>query len=74
MLRASGSKAPGNQPFTIRWPSVEGKRYEVERSVMLFGGSWIPVSTKDGTGLEMQFQDGDSIGNTRYFYRVRVAE
>src|SRR5206468_12688358 len=61
VLRASASKAPGSQqPFTIRWPSVEGKRYEVQRSVTLFGDSWSPVSTKDGTGLEIQFQDGDS--------------
>ena len=57
-----------------RWPSVEGKRYVVERSVTLFGDSWSPVSTNDGTGLEMQFQEGDSSGNIHYFYRVRVAE
>ena len=73
--KASRRHQPGSQQsFTIRWPSVAGKRYEVERSVTLFGGSWSPVSTKDGTGLEMQFQDGDSIGNIQYFYRVRVAE
>ena len=60
-------------PFTIRWPSVEGKRYVVERSVSLFGASWSPVSTNDATGLEMQFQDLDTGGNI-YFYRVRLAE
>ena len=75
VLRASASQAPGSQqPFTVRWPSVEGIRYVVERSVTLFGGSWSPVSTKDGTGLELQFEDGDSVGNIHYFYRVRVAD
>jgi len=75
VLQASAVKAPGTeQPITVRWPSVEGKRYEVERSMTLFGDSWTPVSTKDGTGLEVQFQDTDSIGNTHYFYRVRVVE
>ena len=74
VLRAS-AKAPGSQqPFSIRWPSVEGKRYVVERSVTLFGNSWSPVSTNNGTGLELQFQEGDSSGNIHYFYRVRVAE
>ena len=40
----------------------------------LFDGSWSPVSTNDGTGLEMQFQESDSSGSIHYFYRVRVAE
>ena len=75
VLRVSASQAPGGQqPFTIRWPSVEGKRYVIDRSVTLFGGSWSPVSTSDGNGLELKFQDGDSSGNIRYFYRVRVAD
>ena len=75
VLRASASKAPGSQqPFAIRWPSVEGIRYVVERSMTLFDGSWSPVSTNDGTGLEMQFQESDSSGSIHYFYRVRVAE
>ncbi|TMP99069.1 MAG: hypothetical protein E6L09_10360 [Verrucomicrobia bacterium] len=75
VLRASASKAPGSQqPFAIRWPSVEGIRYVVERSMTLFDGSWSPVSTNDGTGLEVQFQESDSSGSVHYFYRVRVAE
>lgn len=63
----------GNQPRTIRWPSVEGKRYAVERSVSLFGGSWSEVSTHDGTGFEMEYQDSGTGGNV-HFYRVRVIE
>jgi sugar lactone lactonase YvrE len=70
VLRASASP----QPFTIRWPSVEGKRYVIERSATLFSESWIPVSTIDGTGSEMEFQESDSTSNIRTFYRVRLAE
>jgi sugar lactone lactonase YvrE len=74
VLQASASKTTGNEPFTIRWPSVEGIRYEVERSATLFGDSWVPIANKVGTGLELQFQDGDSFGKIQYFYRVRVSE
>src|SRR5438045_7450419 len=39
----------GNQqPLTIRWPSVEGKHYVIERSATLFGDTWSPVSTIGG--------------------------
>jgi sugar lactone lactonase YvrE len=63
----------GNDPRTIRWPSVEGKRYAVEHSLSLFGGSWSEVSTHDGTGFEMEYQDPGTGGNV-HFYRVRVLE
>jgi len=38
----------------------------------LFGGAWVPVSTNNGTGSDMQFQDPTTGANG--FYRVRVAE
>lgn len=63
----------GTQPRTVRWPSVEGKRYAVERSVSLFGGTWSEVSTLDGTGFEMEYQDTGTGGHV-HFYRVRVLE
>ena len=74
VLRVSAGSASGNQqPFTVRWPSVEGKRYVIERSATLFEGSWTPLSTVDGTGSEMQYQDPVAGGSIN-FYRVRVTE
>jgi hypothetical protein len=73
VLRLASSKPIGsNEPFVVRWPSVADKLYVIERSAALFGGAWVPVSTNNGTGSDMQFQDPDT-GGTR-FYRVRVAE
>jgi hypothetical protein len=71
-LRASTVRgaAPSAQDCVIRWPSVSGKTYVIERSATLFGPNWIPVSTNSGTGSDMQFHDVTG-GNVR-FYRVRV--
>jgi hypothetical protein len=55
----------------IRWPSVAGKSYFIERSTSLFAPNWIPVSTNIGSGTDMEYQDATG-GNVR-FYRVRVA-
>ena len=57
----------------MRWPSVTGKRYVIERSGSLFGTAWLPVSTNTGTGADMEFADPDTSPSMR-FYRVRVAE
>jgi hypothetical protein len=54
----------------IRWPSVAGKRYLIERSTGLFGGNWIPVSTNTGSGTDMEFHD--TSGGAVRFYRVHV--
>lgn len=60
--------------FSVRWPSILGKTYIVERSTALFSGNWSPISTNSGTGGDLQIFDSNSAaGNTR-FYRVRVAE
>jgi hypothetical protein len=73
VLKLSSSKVSGgNQPFVVRWPSVADKHYVVERSAALFGGDWVPVSTHNGTGSELEFQDSGTDGN--WFYRVRVAD
>jgi hypothetical protein len=55
----------------IRWPSIAGKHYVIERSASLFDPTWIPVSTSTGTGADMEFHDTAS-GEVR-FYRVSVA-
>lgn len=59
--------------FTVRWPSVAGKRYVIERASTMFGTDWSPVSTNTGTGWDMEFTDPDLTSSPR-FYRVRVAE
>jgi len=69
-VNASGSTTPG---YTVRWPSVAGKTYVVERSTALFGGSWAPISTNAGTGGDIEFTDTGAGGPNR-FYRVRVAQ
>jgi hypothetical protein len=66
------SKRSGGQ-FAVRWPSVAGKSYVIERAGALFADNWLPVSTNVGTGWDMEFNDPDLTGTPR-FYRVRVAE
>ena len=59
------------QDCVIRWPSVAGKQYVLERSASLFAPNWVPVSTNTGSGTDLEFHDAAG-GNVR-FYRVRVA-
>ncbi len=58
------------QAGVIRWPSVAGKTYIIERSSSLFAPSWTPVSTNAGTGADMEFHD--ITGGRVHFYRVHV--
>jgi hypothetical protein len=71
-LRASTDRAVAQsaQDCVIRWPSVAGKTYIIERSATLFAPNWSSVSTNIGTGADMVFHDSNG-GNTR-FYRVHV--
>jgi hypothetical protein len=72
ILRASTGQAAAQRSTdcVVRWPSVAGKRYIIERSTSLYGPNWIPVSTNTGTGNDMEFHDTGG-GNVR-FYRVQV--
>jgi len=65
-------KAANNAGYsaTIQWPSVSGKKYAIERSTTLFGGSWSVLTTNTGTGGDMEFND--STTNKVKFYRVRI--
>jgi hypothetical protein len=56
----------------IRWPSIAGKPYIIERSASLFGTNWVPVSTVTGTGADMEFHDTG--GGAVRFYRVQVSQ
>jgi hypothetical protein len=71
-LRAGTDQAvaQSQQDSVIYWPSVSGKQYVIERSANLFPATWIPVSTNNGTGTDMEIHDASG-GGFRY-YRVRV--
>jgi hypothetical protein len=59
---------------TLRWPTVDGKRYVVECSTSLFDGEWNEVSsTIDGDGDVETFTDQGN-GSQPRFYRVKVVE
>ncbi len=72
LLRVSSGKAAAqqSQDCVIRWPSVAGKHYVIERSASLFGSPWTPISTVTGTGADMEYHD--ATGGTVRFYRVQV--
>ena len=70
LSKRAADAAPG---LAVRWPSVAGKRYVIERSGSLFGATWVPVSTNTGTGSNMEFVDPDTSTSAR-FYRVRMAD
>jgi hypothetical protein len=71
-LKTSTDQAASQQKqdCVIRWPSVSGKTYVIERSTTLFAPTWSAISTNTGTGADMEYHD-TSGGNVR-FYRVRV--
>jgi hypothetical protein len=55
----------------IRFHTVLGKRYRVERSETLQSGSWTPVQENiTGTGGVLQIIDSDGAALPRRFYRV----
>jgi hypothetical protein len=72
VLRVSTDQAVAqqSQDCVVRWPSVAGKQYIIERSTSLFGPNWIPVSTNTGSGANMEFHD--TTGGSVRFYRVHV--
>ncbi len=70
MLKLKTGKGQ-NQQVVVRWPSVAGKQYVVERATSLYSPVWTAISTNSGTGLDMQYQDSATGSNPR-FYRVRA--
>jgi hypothetical protein len=73
VLRVSTDQAVAqqSQDCVVRWPSVAGKPYVIERSSSLFGAVWTPVFTNTGSGTDMEFHD--TTGGQVRFYRVHVA-
>ncbi|HTI97699.1 MAG TPA: FN3 associated domain-containing protein [Dongiaceae bacterium] len=69
-LRSPDSQSPH---YSVRWPSVVGKQYVIERSASLFGADWQSISTNAGTGVDIEFTDTNVVSGN-FFYRVRVAQ
>jgi hypothetical protein len=61
---------PAGFTAAIHWPTVSGKKYVIEYSSNLTFGNWITISTNNGTGGDMEFDDNSA--STLKFYRVRI--
>lgn len=71
--RRSGEAGDGGG-LILRWPTVKGKRYQIECAPSLSSDSWTVISdTIDGSGGEEVFTDTQD-GTGPRFYRVRVAD
>ena len=64
------SSTPSGYTAAIHWPSVQGKKYAIERASVLFGGSWSVLTTNTGTGGDVEYDD--TYTNKVKFYRVRI--
>jgi hypothetical protein len=64
------SPAPSGYNSAIHWPTVNGKKYVIERASLLFNGKWSMLSTNTGTGEDMEYDDSNT--NTVRFYRVLI--
>ena len=57
----------------LRWPTVSGKRYLIERATSMMDQNWQPISpVVTGNGFSSEYTD--QIADPHYFYRVRIAE
>lgn len=73
VLKALAGQADAR--FVVRWPSIAGKRYVIERAEALFGAPWQAVGTGIlGTGWEMGYEDPEPVNGAPRFYRVRMAD
>jgi sugar lactone lactonase YvrE len=68
------ASGPGEAPMiALRWPTVAGKRYIVERSPSL-DGAWTPLGEPiNGDGQPGEFVDPTVVERPQ-FYRLRLAE
>ncbi len=83
-IRLSSGRAPSpkikevvpileSDELRIAWSSVEGRRYQIERSRDL--EAWIVVETLDADSLTSNFTDPDAGANgAREFYRIKTLE
>jgi hypothetical protein len=59
--------------FVVRFDSIPGVTYEVQRRDDLTAGLWTTIATRSGTGAEIAVSESVPAGTTRRFYRVRSA-
>ena len=58
----------------IRFASVGGKAYRLERNADLKSTAWVAVTGNlPGTGEVMEVVDSGAAGRSSYFYRLRIA-
>ena len=56
--------------FELRWETVEGRRYQIERSTDL--NAWTDVETVTATGMVTVFADADADPDSPgHYYRIR---
>jgi len=69
-----GNNRNGTNSIRLRWPSVHGKSYIVEKSPVLIGGEWTVITSNlIGTGLIQEFSETNT-DETVQFFRVRTEE
>lgn len=72
--RLSHGLSGNAENLVLRWPTVSGKQYVVERSDSAAGGQWGTVSPViTGTGADAEYSDSDASGRA-WFYRLRLLE
>ncbi|BCU79546.1 LamG-like jellyroll fold domain-containing protein [Luteolibacter sp. LG18] len=72
LLKLTQVQANGND-MRLRFPTVNGKTYRVERSDSLLQGSWTIVKNNiTGTGEELEVTDNGGATHLRRFYRAVV--
>jgi hypothetical protein len=60
--------------LVIRFTSVAGKAYRLERTMNFAGGTWTAVRANlPGTGEVMEAVDPGAAAGPAYFYRLRIA-
>jgi hypothetical protein len=69
-----GQLLTSGNDVVIRFPTVVGRTYRVERSYTLAAGSWVTVQDAIvGTGGDIQVTDVDGALHDRWFYRLAVS-
>ncbi|MBI2924443.1 MAG: hypothetical protein HYY24_01930 [Verrucomicrobia bacterium] len=68
------ASGPGEAPMiALRWPTIAGRRYIIERSASLSGGWTVVGDPMVGDGQLAEFIE-PSAADRPHFYRVRLAE
>ena len=72
IIRVSSMSRIGNQ-ITLRWPSIAGKKYQVECSSSLDEATWSLLGNEQ-MGNDTEHSSTLTVTNTHQFFRVRVSD